>query len=1315
MRSSLYSVLIAVFLITLVFINSSNLQLEDDKAFSVDHVSLSSLSSSVLSRSSDLPSTVCRMEGGDPKWIDSSRWVVQRKAGYLEMSDTFPERKLVVPVESGTTQNLVNSRMMQRYRQVLYVAYMTHQTSPVISTVFHLTISKDGGNSWEGPVRIFQVPGHLYGRCELFLYQDKIFYLYSILSTSSAVREFSVKVVPLQNWRNLTSTPSTNLEASGNVLHTKMNPLGNRVVVFWKYEGASLIYFRVYNNGTWSSIQNFINTASSFSAITSDMTGEEKIHIVYADSSGGRILESNTADPILSWSSGRTLVDLEEDVAGISGVAGNDMIHLGISYYSIKEISYGALKDGSTLVLEKVASYSTNYLDGETEEIMISSRGSDVMISFEDSPGIVHFVISRDGGPFSERMTFGAGLGHSPSMDQEFSMICFLNGTNMEIYSLITAAGGFVRTVRFSPFSLSSWKDLGFSIQGIDKPDMAGFRIRDPDTMSQVFPVSGTVDIWGLGPGSIEGRNHDHVINLSGPWTNGSTLLEVLLLELEFSGDPMCSPILFGISLNYSVGYPYTDNLEHEEHILLRSNLTLLPVGLELDPGHDTGWAIFGPVEIESIRPQHLFLNGSFLGSGNCMKASILNSQLETVSGFSKTLSTQVEVDGSEVNIKWEGRNIMDLPATIRVFFIKVHFEKGTSICPVLNDFELGLSTKPELLGVSIEKSSITRGEMTYLEFDPMDREDPVEHLAIEVKYRGPSEKLWQSEGLSDPYWDGTSWVSHFMSNVEMASGFYDFQARVTDDTGLSTQWIEIVGILEIRNNVPKPPMISMEPPLPKVTDTVEFSMLRPGEDVEIVENDLTYNIYLIGPDEVMLEYRDLPEPEMEVNGIELRKHDTWEVHATTWDGENESIPYSIDFTVENSPPRVTGHFPEQVVTQEDVIWTEYSFMKWFRDDDGDDLDVLIDFPEDLEVEIESGNFQIAPRSDHNGMSYIRMRIDDGEASIDENISVVITPVNDRPVWNTDIKISIRQDQWAYVDIGAEDPKDGEDVNVQIDFPAELLEYISGDNLFIYPNGSFRFKPDNNMIGRHKVNFRIIDSEHELKDELTLEVLNVNDPPVIKGASTERNRHFYMSGEKIVLEGNAYDPDIMWGDSVYYHWSSHFSGPLGNGSTIVASLPPGNHQITLTVLDSLGQSDNFTFMITVASVEDKGDPLMRTWVLFTLSGSISFIVSILFAVVIITSIVGKRRSKGETSDPKATRKDDQIDGYPPRAPDLGLGALPEKAENGTLHELPPYIEKTDNGIYSGDPVGEGGQGDNRDSVAESAGDGRWDGGDTNVR
>jgi hypothetical protein len=287
-------------------------------------------------------------------------------------------------------------------------------------------------------------------------------------------------------------------------------------------------------------------------------------------------------------------------------------------------------------------------------------------------------------------------------------------------------------------------------------------------------------------------------------------------------------------------------------------------------------------------------------------------------------------------------------------------------------------------------------------------------------------------------------------------------------------------------------------------------------------------------------------------------------------------------------------------------------------------------------------------------------------------------------------------------------------VDVQIDLPVELMEPESGGNLFIYPNGSFRFRPDNNMIGLHRINFTVKDGEHELEDELTLEVLNVNDPPVITGASTEGHRNFYVSGEEVVLEGSASDPDLRWGDSLDYRWSSHVSGPLGNGSTIVASLPPGDHRITLTVLDSLGQSDNFTLMITVSGSEEDRDPVMRTWLLYTLSGTISFMVSVLIGFLISLSILRKRRSKTETSGVGTAGEPDRMDMPPPRGPGPRREALPEKVENESLHELPPYVEGPEAGTSSVTPAKELAPGDGRDAVTGPAGGIRADGGDTDV-
>jgi len=1194
--------------------------------------------------------------------------MVIRQDGYIELNDISIGEGSSIPADQQTTQNLINARIMQEYRGSIYLAYITTDTSS--NTIdFHLTVSPDNGSTWQSPVLVFSGTGSRSGRCELLIHQDKIFYLYSIHSASSSIREMSVKVTPCQNWIGLSGVSPFSMGISNDVYHTRLSPYRDMVMLFWKYPGNGYIYHRSYRNGSWMGISSFNQQANSFTVIRSAMTGAESTYLMFSTPTKKQLRVAESDDGGSTWSESRPVANLVNDIAFISGVEGEGSIHIAMSVSDPMSIYHGNLLASGDLNLEEVSSFSPNNLDTDNMEVMISSRNGDLMLCYEDTGRNVQFMISREGGPFEERISLGSGWGHSPSIDEDLSMVCFQNGTDLEFYRLVPSSHGRLRTVPFSPMGLSSWREIGFTMGGLAGGSSGRFRILDHDEGSQLFPVSGYVDIGELDGMEIEGSYHEFALNLTGPWSAGEDIAGSLELEVEILRGEGSNPMLFEISLNYSVDYPYTEEMIHEEHIIAMSNCTMTPVGIELESGFQGGYVIIGPLEFDGTRPDHLSVYGSLLGNGNVIRVEILESDLETVRGFSLESSTSVKRGSEEVFVKWGRKNLHDIPSTFQRIFIKVHLIRGNPVDPILNWIRFAPSEEPSLLGGSIEDGWIMRGESTSISLFPHDIEDPPEHLDLEFQYLDPYTHEWKNDILSDPYWNGTEWSVLLQTDMGTGSGIYHFRARVTDGVGLISPWTDIEPVLGVKNNVPFPPIIALEPVSPRVGDDITISLVKPGSDLEVPPGDLQYNIYLGKEKSEGRIWYNLTEPEMVLNDLELVKNETWELRVTTWDGENESNPYTAYFSVVNSAPETTNRLPDSIECIEDEECSIPRFTDWFSDQDGDRLDHEIASSEEVRIEVDGLDLVVTPSDDFNGDTYMKIRVTDGEEEISINLTLHIISVNDAPIWNTDNDIRVRQGEWVFVDIGACDPSDLEDVRVGSDLLETLPAVKEGTNVFIYPNGSFRLRANNEMVGRHRIDLLIKDAEHELHDHLTIEVENINDDPVIEEARAEGDRTMFLADQHIVLVAEVSDPDLLWGDTLDYFWTSRVSGYLGSGDRLDVTLPEGEHLITLEVTDTMGGSDRKDFLITVGGGERSGEDVMRTWLLFTIIGVSAFLFSVMLSITVIILVM---RRGSETGENPEEEKEDQKTGSEAKVEMRGM--LAEVSMERP--RLPPAPDKT---------------------------------------
>jgi hypothetical protein len=1074
-----------------------------------------------------------------------------------------------------------------------------------------------------------------------------------------------------------------------------MVPFGHTIILFWNFQSTTTLSHRAYYNGNWSSVRTFGSTMSAFCPVVSWMSGIETLNLFYTSSSPYELFVTNSTDGGISWSTTRRIATTTNSIKYITGVDEGDGIDLGFSFSDANDIGYGYFLDTGTFKMDIVGSFLTNTLDTDSKEIMIGNNLEDVVIAHENSQGTVDLIISRDRKDFSERIEMGQGLAHSLSIEEDLSVFCFMNGTDLEVVPINPSIQGKVYSLPLSPIGITSWNDFGITASGLVPGAELDLRIWDTEGM-QLYPVSGYLNISTLSEMTIEGRDYRYAGDLSGSWCSGVDIVESIILELRLKRNGDHDPLVFDLCVNYTVGYPFLEDMSEEDHIWGVLDCTITPVGLELKNGADIGWAIFGPVEFEGERPDHLSVRGTLLGNGNRIRAELLDTEMEPIKGFTIDDSSVIDTTESEEFIRWGVKNLIDIPPTFSEVFIKIVINRGHDSDPIMNWFKLGGSEPPTVIGGGINISWINRGGAARIKIQSNDREDPVQNLYLQIECKEPVSGAWSSDLLSDPLFDGSAWIADLQTDMSTNRGTYEFRARSEDRTGLLSDWTMLAPVLEVRNNIPTSPIAAVDPPLPLVTDDIEIKMLLPGEDLEIEGSELEYNVNIYSPEGLEEQFRNLTTPEMIIQELDMNKDEVWTIEIRTWDGENESQPSVLQFEVQNSKPFTTNRLPSSITLIEDEEWLEEGFTSWFSDDDAEDiLTYTIEPSSEISTVRNSDGIRIQPMEDFNGEAYFNIIASDGESTEEANVTVVVLEVNDEPLWNNGIRATVEQGQWLYVDIGAEDLQDPEIVDVELSISEMIPGIVPGKNLFVYPNGSFELKADNGMIGEYNISFIVKDAEHVLNGYLRITVENVNDAPSIEEAGPAKGSSIFLAGEEIVFEAHANDVDLMWGDQLIYEWDSHISGIIGQGESMQAQLPEGIHRITLTVTDIEGDSDSTIFMITVVGEEMDEGNVMRTWLLFTIFGVSSFLISLIFALIIF--LVVRKSRKEERKDALEdgeggveTKKDGTIGEGLGKAP--GLEGLKEGGITTGKPQLPPKQEENDQASATSEtPVDKGEQ------------------------
>jgi hypothetical protein len=1224
---------------------------------------------SISKRSSNDGRTVFVGEGNDPEWICSSKNIIESSKGYLKLNDKMMNRTHAISADGLSTFSMINARMVEKYQGEIFLSFIRTTTTPSPVIKFYLTMSDDEGRTWKDPVEVFQRKGNDEGGCELEIHDEKIFFLIVLKGQFSYQRELSVKVTSIMNWQNISSVQRYILDDVYSTVSTKMCPVEEKLILFWWNSNNALRHI-TYDGGKWVDRKLIGNSIAAFSPVRSAFDGNPRIFLIYTYSDRNTIYMKKTADGT-AWSNEIQVGYSNEKIRHISGTDGGSEIHLALSFDEIERIGYGKLDNTETMDLKFISEYSMNLIDPESKEVMVSYSKGEVIICYENSSGRVEFLISVDGYQSSRRITIGNGIAHSPSMDRDFNVICYMNGTRLEIWHLERAIHGSLLTRTIAPFGLHEWKDFGFSASGLVDGAGIEFRIWNNDLSEQLFPDEGTIDINTLNEKIIEGKYYRYGGILAGPWTMDPDLVSSIVLEINIYRAAGLDPFLFSLSMNYTTGIPYHEDFTNIEHIAGMDGCIITEIGLELEASRYEGWAILGPYERENDFPDHLSSYCSFLGNGNSIKFSLLDMTSREIQNYETHRSSQIETNGQEIYVNWQGTNFGDLELTYTSIFIKIELFRGSGEVPVVNWIRFSFSEPPSVIGGELVQTWVLRGDQTKIVLAVDDIEDPARYLSPEIQYLEPGSDTWSSYLISGPLYIDGQWCFNIRTDHYMTTGIYEFRARVIDTCSLASDWFEMDIDLEVRNNLPSPPLISIEPGDPTVNDVIDIRMVREGQDKECSQEDLRYNLYLFRNGVFEREYSNLSDPSMTIDDLDLVRGDIWTFEIKSWDGENESGTSTYRIDVVNSAPKGSLNLPSRISFMEDEIHIEDRISNWFTDDDGDRITYVVTSSPQLSVTMDNDRMVIVPDSDYHGEGFIAIEGSDGDEKFKGNISVLIDPVNDAPIFNPIARASVKQGEWVYVDIGAQDFRDNEDVEVVADIIMKVPGVELGTNIFFYPNGSFKLNASNEMIGLHNISFSIYDSHYNLEHNINLEIINVNDPPIIDQVRTRNDRYIFLKGEEIRLEAKGADPDLIWGDVLKFEWIVDNEEYLGTGESIILDLNEGTHSIDLILSDYEGSSDTSTIQITVIEEEGvKGMPL-RTWLLFIISGSISLLLS--FAIISVLFMKIRRKGKDSIDEDEniAGERTPASSPVVTRAkmftPELGPASPVAKRQ-----ELPPY-------------------------------------------
>jgi hypothetical protein len=293
--------------------------------------------------------------------------------------------------------------------------------------------------------------------------------------------------------------------------------------------------------------------------------------------------------------------------------------------------------------------------------------------------------------------------------------------------------------------------------------------------------------------------------------------------------------------------------------------------------------------------------------------------------------------------------------------------------------------------------------------------------------------------------------------------------------------------------------------------------------------------------------------------------------------GGSDTQSFSIAVSNVNDPPTITS-IPIMTAT-EDLTYTydvEASDI-----DSGDTLAYgLTTTLEGMGIDPITGLITWMPINDHVGLNNVEVFVVDGNGgNATQLFTITVSNSNDAPIITSTPNTAGFEDMEYTYDLDATDMDLGDTLTYS------LTTYPDGMTIDS-ATGMITWTPTNSQVGSNSVTARVVDENSALDiQSFSITVSNVNDPPEITQAAvttaTQDTLYLY----------NVAANDIDVGDTLTYGLSAFPEGMTINSSTGSISWTPtdaqvGGHSVTVEVTDEGGDGDSYTFIITVANVND---------------------------------------------------------------------------------------------------------------------------------
>lgn len=267
-----------------------------------------------------------------------------------------------------------------------------------------------------------------------------------------------------------------------------------------------------------------------------------------------------------------------------------------------------------------------------------------------------------------------------------------------------------------------------------------------------------------------------------------------------------------------------------------------------------------------------------------------------------------------------------------------------------------------------------------------------------------------------------------------------------------------------------------------------------------------------------------------------------------------------INAIADNQAPVVEGDVTVNVLEDERLGWQSLRLLTTISDPEQDVLTYSVaSATEHGTVELVGSSFSYEPNADFNGLDTFTYKVSDGGKSTIGTVYIVVTPVNDAPVYTNTANFVTDEDTKLTGSL------------------ASYVQDIDGDELHfsstaswvnMSSDGSFTLTPYANYSGEYRLLFSVSDGTTNIVRAANVIINPINDAPEVSLTANVSKQ-----GE-LLASAIVSDPDST---NFTYVWD------FGDGDTYTTSEPSVSHLYKIK-----GNKKGLSFIVTVTVTDDQG-------------------------------------------------------------------------------------------------------------------------------